>query len=347
MKPRLGLIIILALLAGCAWLAWGYPPAKLTIPPSDIIFTHSFHIDFECIQCHAEIESSSLAQDKNFPTMGACGDCHDLEDFEACGICHRNTEEPGASPNPERSILFSHSKHIANQMACFSCHGDMSQDETSPENLMPKMAFCFECHDGVKADERCAVCHGQELTLLDIHPSDWNRSHGEGAVVDRQWCSGCHRQESFCIDCHRGDNLDGNIHDLNYIYTHGLDAKSREKDCTRCHDTKTFCNSCHEQEIRMSLVHSSMNWRTDHGKAARKDLENCASCHDSSDPSCARGGCHADFDGLRGTDHRIHPAGISQFDAKGPWHDDDGYFCYQCHQNTRLSGSGFCGYCHR
>ena len=347
MRHRTGLLTAMVVLAIYAWVAWGYQPARLEIPPSDIIFSHSLHADFECGNCHTDIETSSSAQDKNLPTMDACGMCHDVEDFEACGSCHRNAEEPGGSPNPDRPILFNHSKHVAKGITCFSCHGDMSTEEVTPQSIMPSMALCLDCHDGAKADDRCALCHEQRITLADIHPSGWQRSHGDRATTDREWCIACHKWQTFCIECHRGDNLDGNVHDLNYVYNHGLDAKSKEKDCTSCHDNRSFCNSCHQQENKMPLLHSALDWRIQHGKSARNDPENCASCHDSSDPTCARGGCHADLDGLRGTDTRLHAKELGRFEAEGPWHDDKGYFCYQCHLDSDIAGSGFCGYCHR
>ncbi len=347
MRHRRGLPIVAVILGCYAWLAWGSGPALLVVPPSDIILSHFVHADFGCTDCHTGIEASNSAGDKNLPTMDVCGMCHDVEDFETCGSCHRNAEEPGGSPNPDRPILFDHGKHLAQKTACLSCHGDMSLADSSPQSSMPKMALCLDCHDGTKANAGCALCHGQRINLADIHPSGWLRSHGDRVATDREWCRGCHKRETFCIQCHRGDNLTGSVHDLNYVYTHGLDAKSREKDCTRCHDNKSFCNDCHRRENRIPLLHSKLTWLADHGRAARSDIENCASCHDSSDPTCARSGCHADFDGVRGTDPGVHPRDVGRFEARGPWHDDRGCFCYQCHLDTGIPGSGFCGYCHR
>jgi hypothetical protein len=37
---------------------------------------------------------------------------------------------------------------------------------------------------------------------------------------------------------------------------------------------------------------------------------------------------------------------VGRFDSEGPWHEDAGYFCYQCHVSTASPGVGFCGYCH-
>ena len=210
---------------------------------------------------------------------------------------------------------------------------------------MPGMRVCSECHDGGQAPKECAICHSGDVTLLDIHPLEWSHQHGQRASSEPQWCGECHTRQEFCLDCHRGDNILGEIHDLNYIYTHGLDARGKAADCGQCHDNQDFCVACHESGRRMPLAHSKLSWGTDHGRYAREDVENCASCHESGDPTCARAGCHNDFDGMRGTDSRIHSTDAAQFDMAGPWHDDDGYYCYQCHLKTP-AGDGFCGYCH-
>ena len=108
-----------------------------------------------------------------------------------------------------------------------------------------------------------------------------------------------------------------------------------------------FCVSCHKSGNRMPLAHSTTGWTTQHGRAAKNDIENCASCHETGDPICALAGCHNDFDGVRGTNPEIHADNLNMFDDEhGIWHDDNGYYCYQCHLNTNSAGVGFCGYCH-
>ena len=323
--------------------------AGLSVPTSDIIFPHVKHVKeggMECPACHSAAEKSPRADEKLYPTMETCGECHDIQSDDKCGVCHRNPNEPAASPNPERQILFNHQRHVERGAACTRCHDGVGDSERPDASHLPTMALCLNCHDGTSGDNRCELCHGDRISLGDIHPPGWRHSHGDRAVSDRDWCGGCHRRETYCIDCHRGDNILGAVHDLNYAFTHGLDANSKENDCARCHDRKSFCNGCHESENRIPLLHSSMGWLPNHGRAAKNDVESCASCHEADSPTCARAGCHRDADGLRGTDPRIHPSEMTLFSAHGPWHNDDGYFCYQCHTRTGQPGIGFCGYCH-
>lgn len=349
MQRFITLCIILLAAVAVSLMAQPWPSAKLTVPPSDIIFSHSLHVtdmEMDCATCHVEIESSTSSDDRNFPTMDECSACHDVESEDNCGMCHRNPEEPEASPHPDRDILFNHEVHLEDGLSCEKCHDDIAKAEESSDAYMPDKPLCMSCHDGKTASEDCAICHGDRISLADIHPAEWPHQHGEFVVAQESWCATCHQTTNFCIDCHRGDNLTGNIHDLNYIFTHGLDVENKRHDCAVCHDKATFCTDCHNSASRMPLNHSRAGWTTGHGVIAQRDIENCAACHDNADPTCARAGCHSDYDGLRGTNPPIHRLSGGQLDGHGPWHDDDRYYCFQCHTNTRVAGRGFCGYCH-
>lgn len=329
---------------------WAYPSAKLTPFKGDIIFSHELHVvgnGIECATCHASIDTSTHATDYNLPTMDACATCHSqVSEDASCGICHRNTEEPSALPRDPRPIAFNHAAHVTQKVACSVCHAAVESSHEATDKDYPTMAACMDCHDGTRASDRCELCHENRLTLADIHPVNWRVQHSDAANRDVEWCEGCHRNQESCVACHRGDNTQGRIHDLNFELTHGLQAKGNTTSCMTCHDSRTFCNACHVTQLRIPLEHSLGSWRSRHGDAAREDIENCQSCHDSDDPSCARSGCHLDADGVRGTNPSIHGTRLNRFDEAGPWHDDNGYFCFQCHTNTRVSGQGFCGYCH-
>jgi hypothetical protein len=317
---------------------------------SELVFSHPLHVtdqEIECIACHATIPSSTTAEDRSLPSMDVCAECHDVEDDENCGQCHRDPDNPSAAVEIKLSVLFNHKRHLDLKTGCQTCHNMSGENgEISHGLTISGKALCMNCHDGLRATWDCHLCHADKTSLADIHPIGWRHQHNEHATLKPYWCRTCHQQEVYCIDCHRGDNQTGSIHDLNYEFTHGLDAQGKEVDCVRCHDRKGFCNECHENENRIPLAHSTLDWGTDHGRAARTDIENCASCHEVDDPTCTRAGCHRDADGLLGTDPRIHSADPSRFGSHGPWHDDDGYFCYACHTSTERSGIGFCGYCH-
>lgn len=316
-----------------------------TPPQSGLVFAHANHEDVECSDCHTGIEKSDKVEDRNFPGMDACANCHDVDDDEKCGTCHVNTDDPGGAPHPERPLVFSHKNHLGRGASCQDCHGTVGSSTAFLAEFLPDMPKCFACHDGSRASDKCETCHSDKITLADIHPGEWRHQHGALAAYEEEWCGQCHQGKGSCVECHRGDNLDGKIHDLNFIYTHGMEAKSKRVECIRCHDNETFCNGCHQAENRIPLLHSTMAWLTNHGAAARRDVEDCAGCHDGDDPTCARGGCHRDADGIRGTDPRFHASSMTLFDVHGPWHGGDN-FCFRCHVDTGRKGTGFCGYCH-
>ncbi|SYZ74749.1 putative Cytochrome C family protein [Candidatus Zixiibacteriota bacterium] len=343
-----GILLSIWLVAGTSAFPVYNTPANLA-SLDDIIFSHSLHADsagVDCELCHGTVYNSTAAADVNLPKMSVCGSCHDaVKDSTRCGMCHHNVKKPFGFGKVERLLIFSHKAHLSRGQDCSRCHSDLGKPGTAFLEHLPDMNRCYDCHDGKKYRNECSLCHADKITLSDIHPSDWRHNHGDRATNNREWCNICHRQESYCTDCHRGDNITGRIHDLNYQFTHGLDAQSKSADCRKCHETKSFCDNCHNAGLRMPLNHSTVSWRIEHGAAARNDVENCASCHDNSDPTCARGGCHRDFDGIKGTDPRIH-IDSGPLSSHGPWHEDENYYCYQCHLNTHQAGQGFCGYCH-
>lgn len=313
------------------------------IQPADrIIFSHRLHVDeleISCLDCHTESGTVDI------PSMESCESCHDVDDDSQCGVCHTYPEEPAAFESGHRDYRFDHAVHSDEGLECGHCHVNVEDDPVS-YSAIPGKSLCMDCHDDHEASQDCELCHGDEPGLRDIHPADWLNHHGEEAALSADWCATCHESESYCQECHLGDNLEGRTHGLNYLYTHGLDVTSKEIDCAQCHDSRAFCNECHLRELRIPWQHSTLVWMHDHGDEARQDPENCASCHDQEDPTCARTGCHVDRDGIRGTDPPIHSSSSSRFESAGAWHDDPGYFCFQCHTDTKLPNSGFCGYCH-
>lgn len=323
--------------------------ATLDIPKSDIIFSHKKHSDLSCVDCHSTIEESDKSEDKNLPNMDICTECHDGEILPGeCSVCHIDKDNPQASVNPKRDFVFSHRRHLERETECFSCHGDVNKRDRLTSENMPDMGKCYQCHEGIKVPNYCELCHA-EMKLRKYHPDDWLHAHQYLASTRKEKCIQCHQEEDLCQKCHQGDNLFQTTHPLNYYYTHGLDARSKEKDCLSCHLTREFCNTCHSQEGGKPLNHSIPDWASGkpgrHGEFAKKDMELCASCHDRVDPICTW--CHRDRNPGKGNDHNIHPSGFASSLDKGPWHEDDGYFCYECHTKGPRAEEGFCGYCHR
>jgi hypothetical protein len=306
---------------------------------------HPVHheMELECAICHEGAAESESGKDHLLPTQEICIDCHTTEEIEIYGW---KVPKRGPSSIP----YFSHKAHLAAEgIECATCHGAL---------LDPLLAgtgkgevgheICMTCHDGEQVTDACESCHEnlQVIRPLD-HQPDYLHTHQFTARASAGECEECHRESDSCSECHQGENVLFLTHDRNYLFTHAQDAQKHEYDCIDCHDIGTFCNDCHDAEgIAPSNHFPATDWASLqgglHAQEARKDIGYCAACHEE---QFVCGACHADNSPGRGNDPNIHPSGFDQYDRKGPWHDDDVHFCFDCHQKGS-DPDGFCGYCH-
>jgi hypothetical protein len=181
----------------------------------------------------------------------------------------------------------------------------------------------------------CPALAGDEV-VYKTHDRGWIDDHSMDAKLDSKSCEMCHERE-FCNACHFSDNPLKYFHNQNFVYTHTLDRYIDETECTSCHDYGSFCNACHTAAAGRPADHLSAGWTTTgHPEAARDDIENCAACHGDLAGERVCLNCH----------RIVNPHGDDFLSgvSRGPWHDDPGYVCYECH--SRTPGSGFCIACH-
>lgn len=306
-------------------------------------FPHAKHFEASgvaCVDCHTGAAASKSGKDELRPKTDTCVNCHTAEDLTNFGYA-----EPGKSPGGFSK--FSHEKHLGMQgVDCARCHGaliDMNMAGTGKGQIGHEV--CYECHDGSKAPNDCESCHDNIERVRPLnHAADYLHTHQFSARGEASACEECHRQSTLCSDCHQGDNVLFDAHDKNFVFTHAEAARKHEIDCLSCHTEQT-CNDCHVQEHVKPTNHNS-NWTTGtnlHATNAKRDIGYCASCHEQDDPVCIV--CHRDAHTGKGNDTSIHPSEFDDYDVHGPWHDDDTYFCYDCHRKSQAS-NGFCGYCH-
>jgi hypothetical protein len=172
------------------------------------------------------------------------------------------------------------------------------------------------------------------------HDGAWKTGHATFAKSDATSCYLCHDRSSYCNSCHDSDNPKEAYHKTNYVYTHYLDKYIDERECASCHDNQEFCVACHEAESAANggrpSSHAQPAWTTTgHAEIAASEIDTCAACHDvlGAEPVCMR--CHRTGISPHG-EHTVTKMG------KGPWHDDPGYVCFQCHR----VGQDFCSKCH-
>ena len=297
-------------------------------PPQlrEILFSHEQHVnmkDVQCTTCHMHLNEADYAGPANMPGMTICATCHnDRKVSNACASCH--TEVAGLIPPDHLAAGFKRDHKNLTRLGgmetnCITCH---------------TQNFCGECHT-----PGALVQFGNGALMSDPNPRVFPGTSTPQMTIQR-------------------------AHDLNYRFTHGIDAKSKSSECYTCHSAQEFCVECHEAGDNVTAHSFKPAWHLGagfttlgvgsgggrHAQLAKRDIESCVNCHDTqgNDPTCVT--CHADGDGIRGTDPRTHPAGYMRGEH-GSWHVNSGATCYNCHTdlNARpggVKGRNFCGYCH-
>lgn len=345
-------------------LEWMPPGSQVTPVPSDEIFppqtitirfNHTKHVQElkqPCTTCHLSAYTSNDAKDRLMPAPTTCDGCHDashadLKNVKAgkgpdgqCSFCHLGDKAgeggkvaPMVIPTP--NLIFPHQKHLARNIKCAQCHGQVAKLELATRDQLPRMAGCFTCHaktGAAQGDAKgdCVVCHvaqpnGRLKTNFSgawllppqwlhmaAHTSDWTDRHKVVASTDSAFCGSCHA-ESECADCHDGRVRSRKVHPGDWMSMHAQSARQDSPRCVSCHQEQTFCADCHRR-VGVARDGPSGNapgsrrfhpppaiWTTaprsvqHHAWEAQKNLNACVSCHSERD--CAT--CHA-TKGVRG-----------------------------------------------
>ncbi|MFN7132749.1 MAG: cytochrome c3 family protein [Myxococcales bacterium] len=314
-----------------------YPEQKLTVA-----FNHQLHIEqgMECDSCHGSVSESGKASDLNLPKEADCETCHDIaaardgkptDPPAACVTCH-----PGFDPTvhkapqrwvfPDPNLRFPHDVHVKKNVACDTCHGDVSKVGLATRQNLPKMETCLKCHDNRQASARCETCHlkapdrrlqqafaNTPALLRPIagdpygmaHGPRFEREHAAQATAEANLCAECH-SEAYCLRCHDGRTKPLNIHPNDFMALHPVAARLDNPRCDSCHRRQSFCAGCHERvgigqqadpalQARNVRVHPPAEiWvlrrgPNHHGAVASRDIGSCVSCH--REESCMA--CHS------------------------------------------------------
>lgn len=384
-RTALGLIVLsLVVGAGLAWAATARERSLAIYPAQRIplLFNHQQHLEAgaECVTCHDGARSSANVTDRNLPGHEECGTCHDIEAAQkgaktdppaACATCHPGFDAtvrlaPAKLELPTAHLKFNHQVHVEKKTDCSVCHGTLKDVKLASRQQLPKMATCFECHNGGVASKECRTCHLTEpsgrmqLTFpsgilrpmqgdplgLD-HGPRYEFTHGSRASVDRQTCLSCHA-ESFCQTCHDALQKPLSVHPNDFITLHPIQARQDSSRCSSCHRTQSFCAACHERSgvgqsadrslrARNLKVHPDYNLWVEtpgpehHGVAASRDMQSCVSCH--REESCLT--CHSSLSGRR---INPHPAGFDTACKRLAAANDRA--CLKCHTESSLAQKG-------
>jgi hypothetical protein len=361
-----------------------FPPQTITIR-----FNHKKHVKElkqTCKVCHAAAYASGAVTDRLLPKPGeTCDSCHDVDHSDPtnvkagtdangqCVFCHLG-ENAGVGGKvapvvlPHANLRFPHKKHLARNIQCGQCHGQIEQLELATREQLPRMAGCFACHNmsGAaqgEAKSACSNCHvarpdGRLVTSFSTgdlvpprwlhnagHSADWIERHKSIAADDSAFCGSCH-SSNYCTDCHDGKVRNRKVHPNDWISMHPQAARQDNPRCVSCHQEQTFCADCHR---RTGVARDSVSgnrpaglrfhpppaeWTTaprsakHHSWEAERNLNACVACHTERD--CAT--CHATKGLSGGQGVNPHPLGFT--DKCSAAFSRNPRPCFVCHQSS-------------
>ena len=307
-------------------------------------FNHAVHFEQgmeDCSMCH------DLTVDTPFKLSGPahelCSICHDIdpaaEDASGCMLCHTR-EDLSITPAPpvlSGEIKFDHAPHVAAEVECTQCHGDLDGKgfvET------PNMSFCMDCHAKVNPKlNECSTCHSEigrdtipqfrgETRIAHDAPGIWERVHGQEARMDPQFCAMCHEKEASCEDCH--SRTAPQNHTIAWRNrTHGLQASWDRGSCAVCHE-ENFCIKCHQNATPNSHRGSWGNPINRHCVNCHypEEQNNCVVCHERIEHDKAMPSPHS-FGVFPANCAACHPGGLPH---RAPHAMNSTVACIVCHQ---------------
>jgi hypothetical protein len=163
-------IIVLALgAAACARVQAAEPPdAGPPIDGAGIFtqFNHRVHVTdnlIGCSTCHPHARHSPVA---GIISMAGCMGCHKFAGKEKTSIQALGAEAAAGRPlrflrvfrQPDH-VYFSHERHLARELRCAECHGDVAHMAQDVSVKDMSMGFCMECHRARQASIDCLTCH--------------------------------------------------------------------------------------------------------------------------------------------------------------------------------------------
>ena len=155
-------------------------PVRRTVgyaPPQPINFSHKQHagdMRIDCRYCHTGVETGRHA---GIPAVGICMNCHSVAAVDSAGVAQMRALYAQGQPVAWQRVhklpdfvYFSHNIHIAADIGCENCHGNVARMDIVEQVRPLSMGNCLGCHRhtpeqaaGVPADlkgpEDCSSCH--------------------------------------------------------------------------------------------------------------------------------------------------------------------------------------------
>lgn len=164
-------IFVMALVAAASAQVSRTPPPEKTFRPGAPVeqplpYSHKTHLalGLKCLDCHAIPDPGDFA---TFPAEAKCMACHTAVKPESPHIQKLAEAEKSGEPIawnrvyqlPEY-VYFSHAvHHLDAEVACQTCHGDVSQRDALYQEKPITMHACIRCHAETGAPNDCELCH--------------------------------------------------------------------------------------------------------------------------------------------------------------------------------------------
>ena len=139
-----------------------------TTPAQPIEFSHVIHAgdnQVPCQYCHIYARRSTVA---GVPSVNKCINCHKSMTKESPELDKLFTYWQDRTPIPwikvhdlPDFVYFPHKRHIAAELECSECHGDVAGMARVSRVAPLQMGWCRDCHQQheVKDGQQCSTCH--------------------------------------------------------------------------------------------------------------------------------------------------------------------------------------------
>lgn len=165
-KTVAAIFVFLMVVFGGIYFVRGLGDNRGYSPVQPVPFSHKLHagdMKIECQYCHSEVDKSRHA---NVPSMNVCMNCHSVVAQESPHIKKmRDLIQSGNSfewikvNDLPDYVFFNHKRHVAKDISCETCHGDVRAMDRVTQMQKLNMGFCVNCHREKEASTGCDTCH--------------------------------------------------------------------------------------------------------------------------------------------------------------------------------------------
>ena len=148
---RISLLILI--LVGSTFMLLRFVGKSLGVE-QPIAFNHKIHVEkqIDCTFCHQYVKSQAVA---GLPSVQLCLTCHSAlptrtgEIQKIFAYAEKQQEIPWVRVYqlpPQAYVVFNHKRHIAANISCNVCHGDVARMGVAERVVSHTMGWCVDCH---------------------------------------------------------------------------------------------------------------------------------------------------------------------------------------------------------